>query len=34
MQEREVSEWLHLTHEREREREEYGILTRKLEGNH
>jgi len=32
MQGRELSEWIHLTHERERE--EYGILTRKLEEAH
>jgi hypothetical protein len=32
MQGREVNEWIHFTHERQRE--EYGILTRKLEENH
>ena len=31
MQGREVREWIHLTHERERERERYGILTIKRE---
>ena len=32
MQGREVSEWIHLSHERVRE--EFGILSRKLEENH